>query len=185
MVRAAFLFFALLPFALAQAQPSSAAPGPSGSAARPPPCDVAQLSFAVDRQGGYFDGMSQSGTLLVVRNLGPQACSVPARPELIFMDAHGKPLPVSARQQPGMHPGPVILPVAVPPGAELTSEARWVSSDAYGANNCVEPQSIALSLGGQSLVAPLKTRLCGPAGQSPAYTATLLHRDPPLKATGP
>jgi hypothetical protein len=144
-----------------------------------PACDPNQLSFAVDSESGQFDGMSHSGTLLVLRNLGPAACAVPARPELAFLDANRQPLAVSPqRPPPGMHPGPVIPPVAVPVGAELTSEARWVSSDAFGANNCVAPAFVALAMGSHTFVAPLETHLCGAAGQKPSYTVTLLRRDP-------
>jgi len=153
------------------------APPPPGPP-REPACDPAQLSFAVDREGGQFDGMSHSGTLLVLRNLGPRACSVPARPVLNFLDEQRKPLDVVLREQPGMHPGPVILPVAVPVGAELTSAARWVSSDAYGADNCVSPSFISLSFGGTAHTAPLRTHMCGPAGKRPDYSTTLFRRDP-------
>lgn len=145
-----------------------------------PACDPAQLSFAVDREDGQFDGTSHSGALLVLRNLGPNTCTVPALPEVGFKDADNKPLQVSVQRPVGMHPGPVLLPVAVPLGAELTSEARWVSSDAFGANNCVKPASVTLSIGGQRVyTAPLATQLCGPAGKHPAYSITPLRRDPP------
>jgi hypothetical protein len=166
---------------VAYASAASAAGTPNGMSSLPPACDPDQLSFAVDRENGQFDGMSHSGTLLVLRNLGSQACSVPARPEISFLDNGHNALPVSLGQTPGMHPGPVILPVVVPPGAELTSEARWVSSDAYGANNCVSPEFIALAIGPRTLVAPLSTHICGPAGQHPSYTVTLLRRDPPYE----
>lgn len=149
-----------------------------GTAHAEPACDPGQLSFAIDREDGQFDGMSHSGALLVVRNLGTTVCSVPARPELGFLDAKRQPLGVSRQQPPGMHPGPVIPPVAVPPGAELTSEARWVSSDAFGANNCVTPAFATLTIGPRAFVAPLATQLCGPAGKQPSYSVTLLRRDP-------
>ncbi|AOB33758.1 hypothetical protein AKI39_14960 [Bordetella sp. H567] len=150
-----------------------------GAARAEPACDPAQLSFAVDREGGQFDGMSHSGTLLVVRNLGPNTCTVPARPEVGFLDAAQHPLPVSLQRPAGMHPGPVLPPVAVPPGAELTSEARWVSSDAFGAGNCVASAFISLSIRGQPhFTVPLATQLCGPAHAAPSYSLTLLRRDP-------
>jgi hypothetical protein len=180
---AALLFFALQAGASAQNPPSSASTGSTAAAGGAvPPCDAAQLSFGVDRENGQFDGMSHSGALLVLRNLGPGTCAVPARPELRFLDAQRRPLAVAPREPAGMHPGPVILPVAVPVGAELTSEARWVSGDAYGADNCVSPEFVALSLAGHTMIAPLGTHMCGPAGKAPAYTATLFHRDPPYVA---
>ncbi|ANN67532.1 DUF4232 domain-containing protein [Bordetella bronchialis] len=151
--------------------------GPAAARAEPA-CDPAQLSFAVDREAGQFDGMSHSGTLLVLRNLGPDTCTVPARPEVRFLDAGRQPLPVVAQVPPGMHPGPVIPPVAVPAGAELTSEARWVSSDAYGDGNCVTVAYATLAIGPRGFEAPLRTRMCGPANKSPTYGLTLLRRDP-------
>ncbi|CAM3427356.1 DUF4232 domain-containing protein [Bordetella sputigena] len=149
-----------------------------GTAHAEPACDPGQLSFAIDREDGQFDGMSHSGALLVLRNLGTTVCTVPARPELGFLDAGRQPLGVSRQQPPGMHPGPVIPPVAVPPGAELTGEARWVSSDAFDANNCVATAFITLAIGPRTFVAPLRTQLCGPAGKQPSYSVTLLRRDP-------
>jgi hypothetical protein len=146
-------------------------------ATQPPACDPAQLSFKVDAKNGQFDGMSHSGTLLVLHNLGPARCTVPARPELSFLDAGRNPLAVSPRAVPGMHPGPVMLPVVIPAGATLTSEARWVSSDAYGAGNCVTSGFVALSLARRRLTVPLESHLCGPANQNPSYTVTPLHRD--------
>jgi hypothetical protein len=137
------------------------------------------LSLKVDAKDGEFDGMSQSGTMLVLRNRSQTACTVPARPELRFLDRAGQPVAVSPRALRGMHPGPVMLPVTIPAGAELTSEIRWVSSDAYGANNCVTFESVAISLDTRMVTAaPAREgHMCGPADQKPSYTVTPLRRD--------
>jgi Protein of unknown function (DUF4232) len=74
----------------------------------PASCSASQLSLGLDQEGGYFDGMSHSGTLLVLRNLGPQTCSVPAQPTLAFEDAEHHPLRVSLQAPAGIHPNPVI-----------------------------------------------------------------------------
>ncbi|CAM3481317.1 DUF4232 domain-containing protein [Bordetella flabilis] len=171
---AAALLCCMLPHASAGTSPAPAA----GLANPTPACGPAQLSFKADAKNGEFDGMSHSGTLLVLRNRGPVACTVPARPELTFLDGGGRPVLVSPRTAPGMHPGPVLLPVTVPAGAELTSVARWVSSDAYGANNCVAFESVAISLGGRMLTASLgrEGHMCGPARQNPGYTVSPLGR---------
>lgn len=134
----------------------------------------------MDREGGQFDATSHSGTLLVLRNLGPNTCAAPPRPEIGFLGPNNEPLHV-ARQSPiGMHPGPVLPPVAVPVGAELTSEARWVSSDAFGANNCVTIAFVTFSMQGKVVATvPLATQMCGPAGKPPSYSLTPLRRDPP------
>ncbi len=148
-----------------------------------PRCPAAQLSFAIDNENGYFDGMSHSGTLLVVRNLGPNACTIPARPVLSMEDASHHPLPISFESPRGMHPGPVIPPVVIPVGAEVTSEMRWVSSDAFGGNNSVSPAFIALTVEGTTLRVKFTGELFGPPGKQPAYSVTLFKRDPELPAS--
>jgi hypothetical protein len=170
---------ALLCSGLAHAQAGMAQAPAAGLPAQPPACGPAQLSFKVDAKNGEFDGMSQSGTLVILRNRGQTACTVPARPELSFLDRAGQPVAVSPRAVRGMRPGPVLLPVTVPAGAELSSEVRWVSSDAYGANNCVAFKSVAISLGTRRLTAALEreSHMCGPADQNPSYAVTPLRRD--------
>jgi hypothetical protein len=148
------------------------------AAALPASCSASQLSLGLDQQGGYFDGMSHSGTLLVLRNLGPQACSVSAQPTLAFEDAQHQPLHVSMQTPAGMHPGPVILPVVVPVGAEVTSQMRWVSGDVYDGHNCVSPAYVTIPIGAGNLSVQFNGTLCGPAGPPPTYTMTPLQRDP-------
>jgi len=111
--------------------------------------------------------------LLVVHNVKRQPCSLPARPELNFEDAKHQLLPISLRAMPGMHPGPVILPLVIPAKARATSQLHWVSSDVYGGNNCFSPAFITLMLGENILRTKFNGRLCGPAGKNPAYTVTL------------
>jgi hypothetical protein len=146
--------------------------------ALPPSCSTSEISLGLDGEGGDFDGMSHSGTLLVLRNLGPQACSVPAQPTLGFEDAQHHLLQVSLQKPAGMHPGPVILPVAIPVGAEVTSQMRWVSGDVYDGHNCVSPAIVTIALGTDILSVPFNGTLCGPAGPPPTYTMTPLQRDP-------
>jgi hypothetical protein len=157
---------------------------PSGS--QPPPCPAAQLSFALDDENGYFDGMSHSGTLLVLRNLGPNDCSVPAQPTLGFEDAEHHPLPITPELPRGMHPGPVIPPVVIPVGAEVTSQIRWVSSDAFGANNSVSPAFVTLWIGSDVLRLKFTGQMFGPAGKHPSYSiVTRFKPDPVYKADSP
>jgi Protein of unknown function (DUF4232) len=144
----------------------------------PASCSASQLSFGLDQEGGYFDGMSHSGTLLVLRNLGPQTCSIPAQPTLAFQDAEHHPLRVSLQTPAGMHPAPVILPVAIPAGAEVTSQMRWVSGDVYDGHNCVSPAFVTIPLGTDTLSVSFNGSLCGPAGPPPTYTMSPLQRDP-------
>jgi hypothetical protein len=148
-------------------------------------CAASQLSFSTDDENGYFTGMSHSGTLLVLRNVGSSACTVPRRPEIAFEDARHHRLPISLDAPRGMHPGPVILPVVIPEGAEVTSQLRWVSSDAFGANNGIYPAFITLSIGEQTLRLKFSGQLFGPAGSQPTYSATPFSRDPTYTPSKP
>lgn len=143
----------------------------------PGSCSAAQLSFSLDDEGGNFNGMSHSGTLLVLRNFGSNPCSVLGRPIVGFEDAEHHTLPASLEVPRGMHPGPVILPVVIPPGAEVTSQIRWVSSDAYGANNGISPAFITLTVGENTLRLGFSGHLYGPVGKNPTYSLTLFKPD--------
>jgi len=147
------------------------------------PCTATQLSIALDDENGFFNGMSHSGTLLVIRNLGTSDCTVPALPRLTFEDAAHRPVAISPQPLGGKLPGPVVIPV----GAEVTGSMRWVAVDAYGAGNCVSPAFLILHLDPSAPGLPdtdttLRTaftrNLCGPAHQNPGYTFIPLHRDP-------
>jgi hypothetical protein len=142
------------------------------------PCKPYQLSFNTDNENGAFNGMSQSGTLLVLRNLSPSACTVPGRPVVIFQNSSHHALPATLQTPRGMHPGPVILPVVIPAGAEVTSRIRWVSNDAYGANNSNAPAFLSIQISGHALTRKFQGRLFGPAGKHPQYTESLFRRDP-------
>lgn len=146
-----------------------------------PACKSGQLSLAIDDENGNFDGMSHSGVLLVLRNLGPETCSIPAKPKVEFENEKQKPLGITPQTPAGMHPGPVMLPVAIPVGAEVTSELRWVSGDVYDGHNCISPSFLAVTVGIDVLrVKVLERTLCGPAGRPPNFTMTPLKRDPRL-----
>ncbi|NYF89152.1 DUF4232 domain-containing protein [Tunturiibacter empetritectus] len=141
-------------------------------------CTAAQLSLSFDGEGGNFDGMSHSGTLLVLRNIGAQTCTVPGRPALVFEDASNTKLPISVELPPGMHPGPVILPVAIPANAEATGELYWVSGEVFDNSKCYTPAFVAISFGAETLRAPFTGHLCAPSGQDAKYRFAYLKRDP-------
>ncbi|MEA2260371.1 MAG: hypothetical protein QOH35_2825 [Acidobacteriaceae bacterium] len=84
-----------------------------------------------------------------------------------------------------MHPGPVIPPVVIPVGAEVTSQMRWVSSDAFGASNSISPAYITFSVGGDRLRLKFTGQLFGPAGKQPTYSVTLFKRDPEYTRSEP
>ncbi len=166
----------MLAIALTTAIQFTAGPQP-GSAMALPPCGRA-LSVSIDRGDGAFDGMSQSGGWLVVRNQASRACKVEALPRVEF-EAHGRALPAVRSAPVGMHPGPVMLPVALAPGATATTALRWVSSDVYDGHNCINPARIVIHINGMTFRRPFSGMICGAAG------APVSFKQPPLKLGRP
>jgi hypothetical protein len=173
--------------AQSQAQPQATTP----SAAALKPCDAKQLSLSVDSEAGEFNGMSHGGFLLVLRNIGPTACLLPAYPNLTFSDTEHHPLDIvrentavapTAHPDPGtrpdaaVHPAPAVATVPVAPGAELTSTMRWVSSDVFDHGVCVNPTILTMTLNKTELVTPITATLCGKS--KPSYHMTKLAPDP-------
>jgi hypothetical protein len=91
-----------------------------------PPCRPSHLRLSVDGRDGDFNGMSHSGTALMIRNLGPD-CMLPALPVVSLRDTHGRALPAARRAPVGMHPGPVMLPVRLGAGHQAETDLRWVA----------------------------------------------------------
>ncbi len=145
-----------------------------------PSCTASQLSLAVDGQGGAFNGMSHGGALLVIRNLGPKACRLPGLPMLVFKDAKGRPLPIARQAPKGMHPGPVVVPVGVAAGAELTVPLRWVSGEVYDRSQCLTTAFAAVTIGAEMVQTAFTARLCGQAGVGIGFDQPILHVDPVL-----
>ena len=150
----------------------------AASPARLPACKTNQLSLAFDGEDGAFNGMSQSGTLFVLRNIGPSACSVPGLPKLTFKDAAGKPLPITRKAPVGMHPGPVILPVGIAPEAEVTAKLHWVSGAVYDHNTCLSPRFAAVTIGGETIQTAFAAHICGPGAVT--FDQPVLRPDPRL-----
>jgi len=143
----------------------------------PPACAANELTMTFDGEQGNFNGMSHSGARLILRNIGTHVCTVPQKPQFSFQDAAGKILSLRMAVLPGMHPGPVTLPVAVPPEAEATGTLRWVSGDVYGSGICVQARTAILTVGKDKLQADINANVCGPAGAVPQYEQQSLHRD--------
>jgi len=149
-----------------------------------PACTANQLSLTLDSENGNFDGMSHSGTLLVLRNIGSDACSVPAFPTLTFRDAAHATLSITRSTpgfRPGMGHGPVMLPAIVAPGAELTASLRWVSGDVYDHGTCLSPATLSVTIAGQELTTALTGNICGESPSKVTYTTTRLNPDPVYK----
>ena len=156
------------------------------SAAAPPQlrmCSANTLAFSADSLDGYFDGMSQSGTLLILRNIGPDPCRVPPFPRITFRDRAGKALPIqgSVRGAAGLHPGPVVLPAILAPQAELTAELHWVSGKVFDPGVCLTPAQVSVQIEGTDLSVPLAADLCGPSAKEIGFSRTRLRLDPVYK----
>jgi len=140
------------------------------SLTRHPACRAEDLSFRTDAQDGNFDGMSHSGTLLIIRNTGRKSCEIQAFPVLAFSDARGK-LKIRAESNlpPHVHPGPVVTPVAIAPGEEATATLRWVSGAVFDDSVCLNPTRLSVEIGGQALRTEFQGRLCGERGKGVVY----------------
>lgn len=149
-----------------------------------PPCPAAQLSLSFDDEDGTFSGMQQSGTLMVVRNLGPGDCTVPSLPTLTFFNAKGKPLAVVRKAPPHMHPGPVMAPAGVADGAEVTAILNWVSGPAFEHSRCIDTTSARISIGSDILSGEVGTTFCAPQDAVATFDQPPLRPDPVLGRRG-
>lgn len=134
-----------------------------------PPCGKGQLSVRLDDRGGYYNGMSQNGTDLVLQNTGKTSCRLPALPELTFSDRHHHTLPVQRKISPGMHPGPVLLPVSIATGEDVRIPLRWVSGEVFEHGHCVSPAYLSLTVPDGERRLPFDRMMCAAAGQSGYY----------------
>lgn len=163
---------------------SAQAKAPAGPAGANPAilmCKASDLSLGTDDENGAFNGMSHSGTLLVLRNLSPTACRVPQRPDVTFQQ--GK-VPLAAMLEiPGakfMHPGPVMVPVVIVPEAEVTSKLTWVAGEVYENSVCITPDTLQVKVGDGTQLTALHAHLCGDKAKGVTYQATPFVADPTL-----
>lgn len=153
--------------------------GRAGATATLPPCRARDLSIGVDPEGGAFNGMSHAGVLLVLRDVSARACAVPALPELTFLGADGRVLPIVRQAPPGMQPGPAAVPVPVAPGAEVTAPLRWVSGGVFDGGRCLTTERVRATVGGAPLEVAFPAHTCGPADGPVTFTQPFLKVDPP------
>jgi len=147
---------------------SSHAPVANPTPAAANTCRASQLGFSVDSGDGQFNGMSHSGTMLIVRNTGTAACTLPAQPQPVLTDADRRPLDIIA--QASTAPAPSTIRLA--PGAAVESEMRWVSGNVYEDGHCESPALIDLAIGGEKVSTAFIGHLCGASGKPSTYTLT-------------
>jgi hypothetical protein len=176
------LALAVAAFAAAADLPPASA---SASVAALPDCSASQLSITFDGESGNFSGMSQSGTLLVVRNIGATACRVPALPLLQFEDAEHHRLSIERQAPRGMHPGPIVVPVGIAAGAEATAILRWVSNDVYDGHHCVSPSTAIVQVDTSEYRQPFVGRFCSALNTPATFTQAWLKTDATLNSAKP
>jgi membrane-bound inhibitor of C-type lysozyme len=131
-------------------------------------CRASQLGFSLNSGDGQFNGMSHAGTMLVVRNTGTAACTLPAQPQPVLTDAGKRPLNIIA-QTPNA-PAPSMIQLV--PGAAVESEMRWVSGNVYEDGHCESPALIDLAIGGKKVSTAFTGHVCGAGGKPSTYTLT-------------
>lgn len=144
----------------------------------PPACQSSQLALSLDAGDGRFDGMSHSGTMLLLRNTATVACTLPAQPQLILTDAHKQTLNIVAQQTPAASTSTITLAA----NGSATSDMRWVSGDVYDGGHCDTPARMLLTLGAQTVATAFAGRLCGAKGQPSSYVLTAFK---PAEASDP
>lgn len=161
----ALLLAACVPSSPGNVRPSD--PYASAAARTLPACTAAQLAFTRDDGNGRFNGMSHSGTALVLRNIGHTACTLPAHPRPQWRNAAGQALQITT--QPAAE-GQSAAPLTLAPGAVVSSDLRWVSGNVYDGGQCLSPDFISIAIGTHAPGIDFHGHICGPAGQSPVVT---------------
>ena len=96
---------------------------------------------------------------------------------------HGAPLPIRLQIAGAqfMHPGPVMVPVVVAPGAEVTSMLRWVSGEVFEHNVCFNPTQITVTIAGEAQRTRMAAHMCGDQAKGVTFEATPLAADPQFR----
>lgn len=131
---------------------------------RLPACAAESLLVSTDGEGGNFSGMSHAGTLIIVRNNGTEVCRILPLAQASLLDKAGKalgPFSTTAPHAIGMHPGPVVLPIALAVNAELTASLYWVDGPVFTDTLCLEPTTLVLKFGSITVQTSLAGKLCG------------------------
>jgi len=134
-----------------------------------PPCSAQMVSVTTDAADGDFNGMSHSGTYIVLTNRSGKACIVPGLPVMSMKDANGVLLPVARQAPVGMHPGPIVVPVRLEAGASARASLRWVAGEVYDRSRCVDAARVELRIGNQIVGTGFSGRLCGEQGKPVAF----------------
>ena len=149
-----------------------------------PSCSSNTLRLATDAEGGQFNGMSQSGTVLVLRNVSSAACALNPFAKVVLKDGAMKTLDVTVdtpnpfrgptidgRRLPMGH-GPVVRPIVLAAGAEATTTLHWITGPVFDHSICVDPAFLSLDLAGSFVQTALPAHICGPDAAHIVITTT-------------
>ena len=177
--RPLLLFSALSTMTFAQNQPNALAA-----------CTADQLSIHTNEKNGCFNGMSHSGSMIVLHNVSAAACTLDPFPKLTVRNTQHYLLHIRLTTQtpfqrtvvqggrlPKGH-GPVALPVALQPGTEAAFALRWVSGDVYDHGVCVDPGYLIVTSSSARKEVALPGHVCGPDAAHISMEVTRLSTDP-------
>ncbi len=149
-------------------EPPTQTSGPDAN--RAIPCATRDVTLKPGGNASDFNGMSHSGTFLVLTNRSRTACSIPGLPQLTFLDTNG---PVKSEADLAgakfMHPGPVVLPLVLQPKQSVTTSARWASGPVFQDNLCYKLTGVTLALRDGSVMTPLSGQMCGERSKGVRY----------------
>ncbi len=152
-------------------------------------CSAQEIALSSDAKNGNFDGMSQSGTLLVFRNNSTSACSLEAFARIVMEDKSGKALNVSVERKTAftgptvygrpvpMGHGPVVFPLVVPPRARATTQLHWVTGSVFDHSVCLDAARVSVDIGGIPVQTDVQAHICGPDATHVSVSATRLLLD--------
>lgn len=135
-----------------------------------PLCAAQNLTLSINARDGDFNGMSHSGTYLIVHNNGRRACRVPGMPAVTFYDDKARTIPTLRQTPLGMHPGPVVPPVTIQAGGNVATALRWVSGPVFDQNSSYEVRRVGVTIAGRPLKTRLRTTIFGRGGKAAMYS---------------
>jgi hypothetical protein len=143
--------------------------GPASGQTRPTPAPGCDAQLAVRLVNPKSSGDGQMVSQLLVRNEGMQSCSLPGLPRIDFMDAGDHSLGLYRQVPIGMHPGPVIVPALLGPGAVAVAQVSWPS-----AGKCITPAKVAITFLSTTVKHDWIAPLCGASADKIRFNQTPL-----------
>jgi hypothetical protein len=117
----------------------------------------------------------QSGTLLVLRNLGSR--TRPSHSSLVYGDFSKAKVQIFTKNSPEIHLHRFTIPAVIPIGVEASDEMCSASDDISNSGRCFSPASLRITSGIDILLAPFTALLRVTSGQDAKYRFAYLKRD--------